>query len=480
MDQVLTREELAAAVEEATGSAEFGEWVRFSWGSYLKAASFRGLICFAPNDGNKVRFHLPADLGPRRNHGGRAPGRAARYHPAISRGLRSRVTFGSDPMVGGTTPAPARLQDDRRPRRRGGRSQDRRRRAWVLTRNLDEIAATTPVEVARLLPAFDPWTIGAARHVPALLNSINIARIYRNQGWISPVVLVSGGMDGVWKHTRKGSRLLIEIEPFANLPRWAKGQLEIEAERMATFYDCSPRPRLAAARTPVHQPATIWAIETEPAMTATKQQRKRGQDPAFPRLLGERLCLDLANTIESPRHKPEEFLHTYDDLIRWGHHTGILTEPGITHLLAEATRRPTDAAAVFARALTLRSAVTHTFRAIARDEAPAVHDLDRLRLDYAAAITHAQFAPADTTLSWSWDEAARLDGLLWPIAHSAVTLLTSGDLTRVKECPGANDCGWLFYDTSKNGSRRWCSMEGCGSRVKMRRLYARSRPNASS
>ncbi|MGH3132366.1 MAG: CGNR zinc finger domain-containing protein [Gaiellaceae bacterium] len=48
-------------------------------------------------------------------------------------------------------------------------------------------------------------------------------------------------------------------------------------------------------------------------------------------------------------------------------------------------------------------------------------------------------------------------------------------MDRVKECPGAGDCGWLFYDTSRNGTRRWCSMEGCGSRVKMRRQYARRR-----
>jgi hypothetical protein len=46
--RVLTREELALEVEQITGSEAVAEWVRFSWGSYLKAASFRGLICFAP------------------------------------------------------------------------------------------------------------------------------------------------------------------------------------------------------------------------------------------------------------------------------------------------------------------------------------------------------------------------------------------------------------------------------------------------
>ena len=64
------------------------------------------------------------------------------------------------------------------------------------------------------------------------------------------------------------------------------------------------------------------------------------------------------------------------------------------------------------------------------------------------------------------------------MAGSAVAVLTEEDLGRVRECPGAGDCGWLFYDTSKNGTRRWCSMEGCGSRVKMRRHYARKHASA--
>jgi len=68
-----------------------------------------------------------------------------------------------------------------------------------------------------------------------------------------------------------------------------------------------------------------------------------------------------------------------------------------------------------------------------------------------------------------------LDQMLWPIVRSAVDLLTSREARRVKVCPGLDDCGWLFLDTSKSGRRRWCSMDSCGSRSKMRRYYARTR-----
>ena len=63
---------------------------------------------------------------------------------------------------------------------------------------------------------------------------------------------------------------------------------------------------------------------------------------------------------------------------------------------------------------------------------------------------------------------------LWPIARSAAHLLTSAELTRVRECDGTS-CNWLFFDRSRGGSRRWCSMESCGNRAKARRHYRRRR-----
>jgi predicted RNA-binding Zn ribbon-like protein len=65
-----------------------------------------------------------------------------------------------------------------------------------------------------------------------------------------------------------------------------------------------------------------------------------------------------------------------------------------------------------------------------------------------------------------------LDRMLWPVARSAADTLTSGDLKRVRRC-ARQGCDWLFVDTSKNRSRRWCSMSMCGSRVKAGRYYRR-------
>jgi predicted RNA-binding Zn ribbon-like protein len=58
------------------------------------------------------------------------------------------------------------------------------------------------------------------------------------------------------------------------------------------------------------------------------------------------------------------------------------------------------------------------------------------------------------------------------VARSAAELLTSRELSGLRECAGY-DCGRLFMDGTKNRSRRWCDMASCGNRAKGRRHYER-------
>jgi predicted RNA-binding Zn ribbon-like protein len=76
---------------------------------------------------------------------------------------------------------------------------------------------------------------------------------------------------------------------------------------------------------------------------------------------------------------------------------------------------------------------------------------------------------------WRWAEVAEnLESILWPIAYEAAQLLASESLSHVRMC-AAEDCRWLFLDTSKSHSRRWCDMKSCGNRDKARRFYERQR-----
>lgn len=228
--RVLTREELALAVEQITGSSLFREWVRFSWGSYLKAASFRGLICFAPSTGSSVRFTTPTTWVPGEID---QPDAVDALREVTRRFLGAYAPLTVEDLAlwwGGYGPARGR----RMLAALGEEAVEvdvEGQRAWVLAR-------AEPPDAARLLPAFDPWVIGASRGAAALLDPRYRARVYRGQGWISPVVLVNGRMVGVWRHAREGRRLLVEIEPFDRLPARVRAQVEAEAERLAAFLDC--------------------------------------------------------------------------------------------------------------------------------------------------------------------------------------------------------------------------------------------------
>ncbi len=188
-----------------------------------------------------------------------------------------------------------------------------------------------------------------------------------------------------------------------------------------------------------------------------------------------RLCLDFANTLgDRPVAQPhEEDLHTYADLVAWGETAGLLAGDEAAALLREAARRPADADATFARAIALREAIYRLFSAIAADTEPPVRDLGAVNAAIAETMARARLVPAGDHFHWEWErDAAGLGDLLRPVAWSAAELLTAEELHRVHECAG-HDCGWLFLDMSKNGSRRWCSMGTCGNRAKARRHRAR-------
>jgi predicted RNA-binding Zn ribbon-like protein len=95
--------------------------------------------------------------------------------------------------------------------------------------------------------------------------------------------------------------------------------------------------------------------------------------------------------------------------------------------------------------------------------------LARLRDDESDALRHARLEPG---AGWHWRDDRSLERPLWPVVHAAIELLSTGWLQRIKQCGG---CSFLFVDETKNRSRRWCSMDDCGTDEKMRRYVAARR-----
>jgi predicted RNA-binding Zn ribbon-like protein len=189
------------------------------------------------------------------------------------------------------------------------------------------------------------------------------------------------------------------------------------------------------------------------------------------------LCLDFANTIEwHASGHPVEYLHTYADLIEWAQEVQLIDTDEAAGLLAAATREPQAAEEALREAVALREAIYQLFSAASDSREPEQADLDLFNGALARALSRAAIRPEADGFRWARNpESSPPDRILAPVVLSAAELLTSENLYRVGVCADEGGCGWLFYDTSRNRSRRWCSMGSCGNRAKAQRHYQRKK-----
>jgi predicted RNA-binding Zn ribbon-like protein len=197
-------------------------------------------------------------------------------------------------------------------------------------------------------------------------------------------------------------------------------------------------------------------------------------------LEGGHLALDFVNTIGGMRIDPpspaEELLDDYEDLVVWCARLGVVSEADGRSLIRAAARDEKAARRTLRRAKELRELVYAIFRPIAEGDEPPAELLDKLREAERKALRDARLAPGDGAMRWDWPSPRELADPLLPITHAAVELLTTGPLGHLKVC---GNCRWLFLDQSRNHSRRWCSMEECGTQMKQRRFVERRRQTRS-
>jgi len=195
--------------------------------------------------------------------------------------------------------------------------------------------------------------------------------------------------------------------------------------------------------------------------------------------VGGRLCLDFINTRTS--HYAEdarEYVDDYAGLVAWlrGCEHGLEAHEA-TKLMAAARAHPRRAASMFADAIALRGVLYRLLEATSQDQTPARADLDAFNREATEALSKRRLTPAGGW-HWQWNDDSALELPLWKVLASAVDLLLDDDPARLKQCPAPDGCGWLFYDTSKNQTRRWCSMRMCGNGAKARRFQRRLREGA--
>ena len=192
------------------------------------------------------------------------------------------------------------------------------------------------------------------------------------------------------------------------------------------------------------------------------------------RIVGNLLCLDLVNTEPTLDGNRIDALAQFSDVIAWLSTVGVLSkrEAQKTEARWEGTA---EGDAMFAATIELRTGLrTMAERIVAREPVNdiAVNAINRI---LASRPGHRQLLRKDhafrTKLVPQSEDPIHF---LVPVAESAAELLEHGKPKLIRRCENPS-CVLYFYDTTKNRSRRWCSMEVCGSRFKSAAYYRRGR-----
>jgi predicted RNA-binding Zn ribbon-like protein len=185
---------------------------------------------------------------------------------------------------------------------------------------------------------------------------------------------------------------------------------------------------------------------------------------------GGHLALDFTNTVGSRGAAPKEHFNTYGDLLAWAEARAVVSKSEATRLKRAAARDADAARRALRRGIELREALYRVFARRASGKPPGADDLACINRFVTDTYRGAQLLVDGGGLTLATDTAA--DVLERPIAtvvRAAVELLTGEEAALVGTCADET-CGWLFLDTTRNRTRRWCDMKVCGNRNKVRRF----------
>lgn len=209
----------------------------------------------------------------------------------------------------------------------------------------------------------------------------------------------------------------------------------------------------------------------------TEDRETTGEAVAFD-LCGGHPALDFVNSLDNRFNDRGriEGVQNYTDLLRFTRETRLLG-PAQTEDIARALTSGAASRALRA-GRALREALAATFYAAIEGRPPPSSGLEVLERSLHIAYRHRGLRwrsgiDEHAGLAWYWRLDAQNAQLpVWVVAHAALDLMLSPQMKRVRACE-AQGCRWLFLDTSKNHTRRWCRMEVCGNRMKARRHRAR-------
>jgi len=192
-------------------------------------------------------------------------------------------------------------------------------------------------------------------------------------------------------------------------------------------------------------------------------------------LSGGHPALDLVNTLDWRFREsgPEELLEDYREVVRFTTQSGLMDAADARRLLRGAPDN--KAANVLAQVRTLREAAAEVLYAVVDGKRVSASAVKRLEDCFTLARQQQELRWVGGKLEWELKQSTSLPDLpLWLLSLSVAAFMTSEQMHLLREC-GNPECRWLFVDTSKNHTRRWCDMKICGNRMKARRFKEQHR-----
>ena len=188
--------------------------------------------------------------------------------------------------------------------------------------------------------------------------------------------------------------------------------------------------------------------------------------------LGNQRALDFLNTCPVQNGVNIELLPDFNALVRWFQAAELLSPHTAANLLGLWVNSPRARRAVEAmrelRERLRKDVVTWEHGGTVPHS--TVNELNRLMAEHPMRTRFKADACAPTLEPWF--EANEPEDLFAPLAHSTAELFAHADRARVRQC---GECVLHFHDTSKKGTRRWCSMQLCGNRLKVAAYADRQR-----
>lgn len=182
------------------------------------------------------------------------------------------------------------------------------------------------------------------------------------------------------------------------------------------------------------------------------------------------LCLDFINTVNDyTKEESFDFLTNYYDVLNWSEKVSLLPSLKRKELKSQVHKNPEQAKNAFKYLIEGRNTLYELFSSIAQNKIPnksTLNNFNNYLTEVMGKLNLKVIQPHNIQPQWEYRDDLKYP--IYLIIKSAYDLLTSNMLDRVKEC---GECGWLFLDQSKNKSRKWCSMDTCGSNVKAKRYY---------